>query len=88
VSKRLTWILIIIAALALFLIGFLSLRSPRPIVELKAETVIEIAAFPLTNTIITSWIVIVLLVGYFFARKIKLIGLQNFFEMVMEGCTT
>ena len=58
------------------LIGFTALRSARPIVSLKAETVKQIGdfsisagpiplftnGFPITNTILTSWIVIVLLI--------------------------
>jgi F-type H+-transporting ATPase subunit a len=82
-------ILITIATIALLLVGFLSLRSPRPIVELKAETVTHIAGFPLTNTMITSWIVIVLLVAvaFFATRNMTLVphGLQNFFEMALEA---
>ena len=82
-------IVITIGTIALLLVGFLSLRSPRPIVELKAETVFQIGGFPVANTVITSWIVIVLLTVFcFFAlRRMELVphGLQNFAEMAMEG---
>jgi F-type H+-transporting ATPase subunit a len=82
-------ILITVATIALLLVGFLSLRSPRPIVELKAETVTHIAGFPLTNTMITSWIVIILLasLAFFATRNMSLVprGLQNFFEMALEA---
>jgi len=81
--------LIIAGLLALTLVGFTSLRSARPIVELKAETLVDIGPFPLTNTILTSWIVIVLLglLFYFATRKMSLIprGIQNFAEMVLEA---
>ena len=84
-----TAIAITIGTIALLLVGFLSLRSPRPIVELKAETVTHIAGFPLTNTMITSWIVIVLLVAvaFFATRNMTLVprGLENFFEMALEA---
>jgi len=82
-------IAITVGTIALLLVGFLSLRSPRPIVELKAETVTQIGGFPLTNTMITSWIVIVLLaaLAFFATRNMTLVphGLQNFFEMALEA---
>ncbi|MCJ7492478.1 MAG: F0F1 ATP synthase subunit A [Dehalococcoidia bacterium] len=80
---------IIAAVLVLTLVGFTSLRSARPIVELKAETLVNIGPFPLTNTILTSWIVIVLLALTFYlaTRKMALVprGIQNFVEMVVEA---
>ena len=80
---------IIAAVLVLTLVGFTSLRSARPIVELKAETLVNIGPFPLTNTILTSWIVIVLLGLLFYSatRKMALVprGIQNFVEMVVEA---
>jgi F-type H+-transporting ATPase subunit a len=84
-------------------VGFLSLRSARPIVELKAETLFRIGSFsislgplplfdngfPITNTVLTSWIVIVLLslLCYFGTRRMELVprGLQNFVEMIVEA---
>ncbi len=80
--------LIIAATVVAMLIGFTSLRSARPIVELKAETVTNIG-IDITNTMITSVIVIVLLIafGYFATRKMSLVptGIQNFFEMIVEA---
>ncbi len=88
-GKKSVIIIVTIGTIALLLVGFLSLRSPRPIVELKAETVFQIGGFPIANTVITSWIVIVLLTAFcFFAfRRMELVprGLQNFAEMAMEG---
>ncbi len=86
---KLKWALIIAGILVLTLVGFTSLRSARPIVELKAEKLLDIGPFSLTNTILTSWIVIIVLsLLFFFAtRRMSLIprGLQNFVEMVIEG---
>jgi len=80
---------IIAAVLVLTLVGFTSLRSARPIVELKAETLVNIGPFPLTNTILTSWIVIILLGLLFYSatRKMALVprGIQNFVELVVEA---
>ena len=80
--------LIIGATALLMIIGFTSLRSARPIVELKAETVVNLG-INVSNTMITALIVIVLLIvfAYFATRKMSLIpsGIQNFFEMIVEA---
>jgi len=87
--SKLRLILIIVGVFALMLVGFLSLRSARPVVELAAETVVTVGPVPVTNTMITSWIVIVLLIGFFFlaTRKMSVVprGLQNFGEMILEA---
>ena len=53
--------------------GWLSV--PRPAPELPAEVVFHIFGFPITNTIIASWLSIIVLVGVFYAitRRIKLV---------------
>jgi len=80
--------LIVAATVVAMLIGFTSLRSARPIVELKAETVTNLG-IGITNTMITALIVIVLLItlAYFSTRKMALVpkGMQNFFEMIVEA---
>ena len=82
-------IAIVIGALALLIVGFLFFKSPKPIIEIKAETITDIGPFPLVNTYVTSLaVVIVLIVVAFLAtRKINLIptGLQNIVEAVMEA---
>lgn len=83
---------IVIGALALLLVGFLFFRGPKPIIEIKAETIADIGPFPLVNTYVTSLtVVIVLIVVAFLAtRKMELIpsGLQNAVEGVMEAFYT
>jgi F-type H+-transporting ATPase subunit a len=79
---------IVVGALALLLIGFLFFRSPKPLIEIKAETVVDIGPFPLVNTYIASLAtVIVLAIVAFAARKVELIprGLQNVVEAVTEA---
>jgi F-type H+-transporting ATPase subunit a len=78
-------------ALGLFVLliaGFLFLRSPKPLIELKAETVFSIGPVAITNTMITSWIVVIFLAGFAYAatRRMRLIpsGLQNLVEAVIE----
>lgn len=83
---------IVIGALALIMVGFLFVKSPKPLIEIKAETIADIGPFPLVNTYVTSLtVVIVLIVVAFLAtRKINLIpsGLQNVVEAVMDALYT
>jgi F-type H+-transporting ATPase subunit a len=82
-------ILIAIGALVLIGIGFLFFRSPKPHIEIKAETLAEIGPFPIVNTWVTSLLVIavITLIAFLATRSIKLIpsGLQNIVEAVMEA---
>jgi F-type H+-transporting ATPase subunit a len=87
VSKLKLYLIVAVVFLAM-IVGFLALRSARPIVELKAETVVNLG-INITNTMITALIVIVLLIvlAYFATRKMEIVphGIQNFFEMVVEA---
>ncbi len=102
-SSRLGVILGIIV-LALFLTAFvigplgsklLNIQVPpamqvsKPHVELPSEAVFHVGSFKITNTLISSWITILLLaIVFFFAtRKMKLVPgrLQSFAELIVEG---
>ena len=58
-------------------------------ISLAAEKIVEIGGFPITNSMILSWIVTVLLVITVFisTRRLQTIpsGAQNVFETVVEG---
>lgn len=87
--RRARTVAIIVGVLALILFGFLSLRAPKPIVELKAEALFEVGPVPITNTMVTSWIVVLFLVvlSYLATRRMRLVprGLQNLVESVVEA---
>jgi F-type H+-transporting ATPase subunit a len=61
---------------------------PKPQVELPSEGVFNVAGFPITNTLIASWLTVIVLVIVFYVctRKMKLIPgrLQNLAEMAVE----
>ena len=82
-------IAIVIGALVFTGVGFLFFKSPKPLIEIKAETIVDIGPFPLVNTYVTSLTVVILLIvlAYFATRKMSLIpgGLQNVVEAVMEA---
>jgi F-type H+-transporting ATPase subunit a len=87
--RRFKGLAIGLVVLILVLAGFLFLRSPKPIIELKAETVTSIGPFNVTNTYITSWIVIIFisLFAYAATRRMSLVprGIQNLFEAIIEA---
>ena len=80
---------IVVGAIALLLVGFLFFRSPKPLIEIKAETITDIGPFPLVNTYVTSLTVVIVLAIVAFAatRNVAMIprGLQNVVEAVMDA---
>ena len=81
--------LIAIGLVILTLLGFVFLRGPTPHIAIKAETLTSLGPFDLTNTIMTSWIVVIVIVVmvYVGTRRRDLVprGVQNFFEAALEA---
>jgi F-type H+-transporting ATPase subunit a len=78
-------------AILLIVIGRLFSPVPRPDFELAAnysEPFYKLGPIYITNTLITSWLSIVVLIGFFYfaTRKMKLVpkGLQNMAETIIE----
>ena len=70
------------------------LRGPKPQIEIKGETLWSIGFFDITNTLFTSWIVVIflLVLGYLATRRLRssepdLVpsGLQNAMEAIVEA---
>jgi F-type H+-transporting ATPase subunit a len=99
-----TIVLALVIILAFFAVGFLfgplgssffGIQIPsfmnvsKPEVELPSEGLFEVAGFSVTNTLIASWLTVIVLVVVFFVctRKMKLIPgrLQNLAEMAVEA---
>ena len=80
---------IVAGTLVLLAVGFLFMRSPKPIIEIKAEKIVDIGPFPLVNTYVTSFtvLIVLLVVAFLATRKIELIPgkLQNAVEAIMEA---
>jgi len=101
--KIMVWLAIVVLALAItgFMIGpigstIFHIKAPsflavaKPQVELPSEGIFHISSlFTITNTLIASWLTIIVLGSLFIAatRKMKLIpgGLQNFAEWIVEA---
>ena len=89
-KSRTKVLLAILITVALLVVGSLFLRFHLPPVVIKAEALpgIQIAGFQVTNTLLTTLVVDVLLVGLAIlgTRNMKLVpsGLQNFLEWLVE----
>ncbi len=81
--------LLILGGLTAFVLGFLFLRGPTPHIAIKAETLTSLGPIGITNTMITSWLIVALIVIFVFVatRKWELVpsGIQNLFEAALEG---
>jgi F-type H+-transporting ATPase subunit a len=82
-------LVLIKAGIAKDLLNVVLLRGAKPAIEIKAEQLWKIGFFPITNTLLTSWIVVLFLIGlaYLATRRMELVpsGLQNAMEAVVEG---
>src|SRR4051812_7401971 len=81
---------LIVGILAVFLVGFIFLRGPIPNISVAPETLTKVGPIKLTNTMITSWIVVALIliaILFITTRKWSLVpgGVQNFVEAVVEA---
>ncbi|MFB3092925.1 MAG: F0F1 ATP synthase subunit A [Dehalococcoidia bacterium] len=81
--------LIVAGLVALFLVGFVFLRGPTPHITIKAETLQSVGPIDVTNTMMTSWIVVIMMVAivYVGTRRRDLVprGFQNMFEAALEA---
>jgi F-type H+-transporting ATPase subunit a len=98
-NKKARIAIITILCLAIIAIGAVWVRIPNPPhVVLPPEAIVSIggevehgeavSGFPITNTMITAWVTILVLglIAYFATRKMKIVptGLQNIVEAAME----
>jgi F-type H+-transporting ATPase subunit a len=87
VSTRAKLIAVGLVALAVF--GFVFLRGPTPHIVVEPETITHVAAIAITNTMITSWLIVAALIVVVFlaTRRWDLVPgpLQNVVEAVVEA---
>ena len=89
-SSRLVKIgIVALISLILVIIGILFFPVPQPHVVLPAAAIFHIGGFPIYNTLLASWLAILVLAAmfYFGTRRMKLIpqGWQNAMEAVYEA---
>lgn len=78
----------IVAVLAWLAVGLLVASGPQPEIIVPAEVITKVGPLNLTNTLITSWVVMVVIIvlSLLATRSMRLIpsGMQNFFEGVIQ----
>ncbi len=91
-TRRQKSILIAALGVAVFAIGFVFLRGPTPHIAIAPETIATVGGAKITNTMITSWIVvaIMIVIVFFSTRRWEMVprGAQNVVEGVVEAFYT
>jgi F-type H+-transporting ATPase subunit a len=81
-------LLIVVALLALAANFFNPFEIPSPEISLAAEQVLDIFGFPITNTMLATWLtmLVLIVVSFLATRDMKMVprGLQNVVEMIFE----
>jgi len=81
--------LAIVGLLVLVMGGFVFLRGPTPDIRIKPETLYSVGSINITNTMVTSWVVVALMVAlvYLASRRWELVprGVQNVLEFIIES---
>jgi F-type H+-transporting ATPase subunit a len=81
--------LVAVVCIVAFLVGFVFLRGPTPHITVKPETIFEAGPIDFTNTMITSWIIVgVMVIGVILlTRKWDMVpsGAQNVVEAGVEA---
>lgn len=69
--------------------GFIFLRGPTPSISVSAETLFSVGPIGVTNTMITSWLIVAFLLVFVFlaTRRWEMVpqGIQNLIEAVVEA---
>lgn len=81
-------LVIAILAIAVIVVGAITLQNPRANIILAAEPVFSVGGFSVTNTMTAAWLTIITwaVVAWLGTRKMQLIpsGWQNFLEAVVD----
>ena len=81
--------LVIVGLLVLVMGGFVFLRGPTPDIRIKPETLYSVGSINITNTMVTSWVVVALMIALVFlaSRRWELVprGVQNLLEFIIES---
>ncbi len=81
-------VLIVVGVLLLLAVGFFFVRGPKPVIEIKAETLADLGPLPLVNTYVSSSLAVIVTIVIFWigTRKMTMVPgrAQNFVEFVAE----
>jgi len=83
---------LIVAGLIATLLGFVFLRGPTPDIAIKAETLQSVGPINVTNTMMTSWIVVIIIIAvvYLGTRRRDLVPSRSFIDQLSTtpGCSS
>ena len=83
-----TW-LIVVAVLALMVVGFLFVKGPSPAIIVAPERIFDLGPVAVTNTMFTSWFVVgfLCLVAIFAGRRMSVVpsGFSGLIEALVGG---
>jgi F-type H+-transporting ATPase subunit a len=96
VNKRLIIVGALVYTVAAIFVSIFVIQPPKPIIEIKGEPLVMIADnsndmldVAITNTLLTAWVVVALLIVicFFATRRISMVpsGFYNAFEVVIEA---
>lgn len=82
-------IAVIVLSLLFFVVGFIFFRGPTPHISIKPETLFSVGPIDVTNTMLTSWLVVatMVLVVFLATRRWEMVprGAQNVVEAAVEA---
>lgn len=86
--------LAILGALVLLVGGFILVKAPTPAISIAAEPILDLGGYEVTNTILSFWVVMILLIGLtlLLYRRLRNVeaamvpsGFQNVIEALLEA---
>jgi len=84
-----TTLILTILGLLMIVLGIVFLPGHLATVEITAKPIAQVGSIPITNSYLTSWISLIILVGLFWAgtRSMTLVprGIQNAVEAIIDG---
>ena len=86
--------LVLLGALVLIIGGFILVKPPTPSIVIAAEPIVDLGGYTITNTILSFWVILVLLTGLVLLlyRRLRNVeeamvpsGLQNVVEALLDA---
>ena len=86
-SKRNGYLLL---SLIILVVGFAFLKAPTPHIAIAAEEIVDLGGYSITNTILSAWVVIILmaiptLLLYRRLRRVESALVPRGFQNLLEG---
>ncbi len=81
-------------AFVLIVVGFILVKAPTPPIVIAAEPIIDLGGYTITNTILSFWVILILMSGmvFFLYRRLRNVeeavvpsGLQNIVEALLDA---